>query len=737
MLENLSKVQKEAVKYNDGPSLIFAGAGSGKTRVLTHKIAYLIEENIVRPENILAVTFTNKAADEMIDRVKELVGPIGSRINIGTFHSICSRILRKEIHHLDYERNFTIYDTTDQKSLLKEIVKRNNIDTEEFTAKSILNRISTLKNEGTKPDQFDPAEFSNFDKIVDLLYPMYQTALKRANAVDFGDLLALPMEIFQKKPGVLDKYQTLFQYILVDEYQDTNHIQFKLIKNLGKKHHNVCVVGDDDQSIYSWRGADISNILSFESTFPDARIFKLEQNYRSTKTIVQAASSVVQNNEKRADKELWSGNSKGEQITLINTRDEYDEARQIAQKIQSEIYKNNRKFRDFAILYRTNAQSRVLEQMLNRHKIPNVIVGGVRFYERAEIKDILAYLKFFANPKDNVSLRRIINKPRRGIGKKTLEPLEKFAQENNTSIYAAFSQLDFLKLRTRGKKVLKKFHKLIKKYRNLKDKLPLQEWVSIFIDEIEMKEHLKKKKSEKAKQKIANLNELINAISDYSSQHEDPTLEGFLEEVSLVADIDNWEDQRNCISMMTLHSAKGLEFPVVFIAGVNEQLLPVGWENTADQLSEERRLFYVGLTRAEEKAFLTTAQNRNIRGEARTMKPSRFINEIPDELLEKRGNTSPVSRRRAGSRKSRYSKNYSRSSGKSGKKKKSSGKRKYSGSSSTEFEQPKPGMKVRHKMFGPGKVLKVTGFGKNSKLKIKFRGGKVKTIIARYVQIAG
>ena len=729
MLHNLSEVQKEAVIYNDGPSLIFAGAGSGKTRVLTHKIAYLIDNNIVRPENILAVTFTNKAADEMIERVKELIGPIGSRINIGTFHSICSRILRKEIHHLGYTRNFTIYDTTDQKNLVKDIVNRNNIDTEGVTNKSIVNKISTLKNEGTKPEEFEPAEFSSYEKVTKVVYPLYQKNLKKSNAVDFGDLLVLPLEIFKKRPEVLDKYQTLFQFILVDEYQDTNHIQFKLIKNLGKKHHNVCVVGDDDQSIYSWRGADISNILSFESTFNDAKIFKLEQNYRSTKTIVQAASSVVENNEDRADKELWSDKDKGERVTLINTSDEYDEARNIAMKIQSEIYKNKRNFKDFAILYRTNAQSRVLEQILNRYKVPNTIVGGVRFYERAEIKDILAYLKLFANPKDNVSLRRIINKPRRGIGKKTLATLEDFADKKDIPIFEALSYLDFVDLRSRGKKVLKKFHKLIKRYNNLKEKMPLEEWVSIFVDAIEMRKHLEKHKSEKAQQKKANIDELINAISDYSSQYENPTLEGFLEEVSLVADIDSWDNQRNAVSMMTLHSAKGLEFPVVFIAGVNESLLPVGWDQKEDQISEERRLFYVGMTRAQDKAFLTTAERRNIRGENKSMSPSRFLNEIPDDLLDEQGNiprSQPVGTSSRANDKGKRSAD-SRYKRKSGSKSKSSKKQ--------EFQQPETGMIIKHKIFGKGKILNVTGYGKNCKLKIKFRGGSVKTIIAKYVDI--
>ncbi len=729
MLDNLSKVQKNAVTYNEGPSLIFAGAGSGKTRVLTHKIAYLIDNNIVRPENILAVTFTNKAADEMTARVKELVGSAGNQINIGTFHSICSRLLRKEIHHLGYTRNFTIYDTTDQKNLVKDIINRNNIDREEFTYKSLLNKISNLKNDGTKPDEFEPEEHNTYEELIKIIYPKYQKELKKSNAVDFGDLLVLPLDIFEKEPSVLEKYQTLFQFILVDEYQDTNHIQFKLIQNLGKKHHNVCVVGDDDQSIYSWRGADISNILSFESTFPNARVFKLEQNYRSTKTIVKAASAVVENNDDRADKELWSDNSQGEQVTLISSRDEYDEARQIAQKIQSEIYKNKLKFKDFAILYRTNAQSRVIEQMLNRHKIPNTIVGGVRFYERAEIKDMLAYLKLFTNPKDNISLKRIINRPRRGIGKKTLAPLEEFAEKKDISLYEALSHLDFIDLRTRGERVLKRFHKLIKRYQNLKEKMALEEWVRIFIDGIEMRKHLEKNKSEKAQQKKANLDEFINAISDYSSQHEEPTLEGFLEEVSLVADIDTWNDERNCVSMMTLHSAKGLEFPVVFIAGVNETLLPVGWEQSPEELSEERRLFYVGLTRAEQKAYLTTAENRNIRGETRTMDHSRFISEIPDKLIDEQGSFGHYSQK---SQSASKPKSKTKKSSSTGSKKYSKNK---SSSKKKSFEQPKPGMIVRHKIFGKGKILKVIGYGKNSKLKIKFKGGSVKTIIAKYVQL--
>ena len=736
MLDNLSKVQEEAVKYNEGPTLIFAGAGSGKTRVLTHKIAYIIANNIVRPENILAVTFTNKAADEMQERVKELIGPPGSKINIGTFHSICAQILRNEIHHLEYSQNFTIYDSTDQKKLLKDIIDKNNIDKEGFSVRALLSKISNLKSEGTSPAEFEPIEHNNYEELVDILYPLYQKNLKKSNAVDFDDLLILPLRVFDKHPEVLNKYQTLYQYILVDEYQDTNPVQFQLIKKLGNRHQNVCVVGDDDQSIYSWRGADITNILSFESSFEDPQVFKLEQNYRSTQTIVEAASAVVQNNEERADKELWSEGKEGEKITLINTNDEYDEARQIAQKIQSEIYKDDdRKYKDITILYRTNAQSRVLEKILNRYKIPNEIIGGVRFYERAEIKDILAYLKVFANPKDDISLKRIINKPRRGIGKKTFGPLEDYATKKGIPIFKGLSELDLIDIHTRGKKQLHKFHKNMKRYQKLRQEMELDEWVNTVIEGVGLREHLRKYKSEKAQQKLANLDELVNAISDYCSTETDPSLEGFLEEVSLVADIDNWEKERNRVSMMTLHSAKGLEFPIVFIAGLNESLLPVGYDQSEEDLAEERRLFYVGLTRAEEKAFLTTAKKRNIRGEEKYMGPSRFLKELPNTHLKTLGgglnySSSDQSFDKDSSSSQKQTKSRSKNKSTSSKTSQKDGD---SSSSTLDYSNLETGTKVTHKIFGKGRIVKITGFGKNSKLTIDFDTQGRKTIIAKYV----
>jgi len=711
-LQDLNPEQRQAVEYVDGPLLIFAGAGSGKTRVLTHKIAYLIKKKIVASHQILAVTFTNKAADELRNRVSNFVGPQINQANVGTFHSICARLLRREIGRLNYASNFSIYDERDQLNLLKKIVKDKNIDLNGIKPKSILNKISKLKNKMIFADEFNPRPFIPLEEYTHQLYPLYQAELQKLNAVDFDDLLILPLILFDRYPRLLAHYQNQFQYILVDEYQDTNRCQFLLIDRLGEKHRQVCVVGDDDQSIYSWRGADIANILNFESVFPDCRIFKLEQNYRSTQNILNAAAAVVQNNVHRAAKKLWSAAQDGEKLICIETLDEYDEVRQIANQIQKEIIQSKFNFKDFAILYRTNAQSRILEQVLNRHNIPNNIIGGVRFYERKEIKDLLAYLRTFSNPSDDISLKRIINTPPRGIGEKTFEALDNFAQKEQLSLYESLAKIDFIELSARAKRVLQDFYQLLRHYQELRSKVSLEEWIRVLIDGLELRRHLKESDTEESKQRLANIDEFVNAIMDYCSTQEDPSLEGYLQEVSLIADIDTWDDKKNSVSLMTLHSAKGLEFPVIFICGVNEGLLPLGTNFGDEDIAEERRLFYVGITRAQKKVVLTHNSQRNLRGDTIVANASPFLREIPEELLSTQKQAEYMGYR---NRKPLAGKPVS--------------------SKSRTNHDPKTGKKVNHKIFGAGQIIAVNGFGKSAKLKIRFKSAGTKTIIAKYVDI--
>jgi len=588
-LSGLNPEQRKAVEYTDGPVLIFAGAGSGKTKVLTHKIAYLIEQKVVPPGNILAVTFTNKAAQELRSRVVDFVGLAGSAVQVGTFHSICARILRREIPVLGFTRQFTIYDEEDQRNLLKKIISDRSIVIEGITPKSLLSKISLLKNKMVEPTDFRARPGSYFEKQVEYLYPLYQAALQAANAVDFDDLLIFPLRIFSQYPEVLRKYQAQYRYVLIDEYQDTNRPQFLFVEMLGHKHQNVCVVGDDDQSIYSWRGADIENILRFDSVFQKCAVFKLEQNYRSTNTILKAASAVVANNLQRAQKQLWSQKEDGEAITRIDSDNEYDEANRIVSSIQHEIRQHKRKFKDFTILYRTNAQTRVLEEVLRRNSIVYTIVGGVRFYERKEVKDLLAYLHLLSNPKDDINLKRIINLPPRGIGKTTLKRLEEFALERKVSIFEALSYLDFLELSKRALRVLENFRDLIGRIQQLREALSLDEWSRVVVDEIEIRPYYKEKGGEEARQRLANIDEFLNDISDFCSKTETPDLETYLANVSLSTSIDTWEDEKNAVSLMTLHSAKGLEFPVVMICGINQGLLPL-MRDTTDQALEEERL---------------------------------------------------------------------------------------------------------------------------------------------------
>ena len=723
-LVGLNPEQRKAVEYIEGPSLIFAGAGSGKTKVLTHKIAYLIENGIVAPEHILAVTFTNKAAKELRSRVESFIGNKVQAMTVGTFHSICARILRREIEHLGYARQFSIYDEDDQKALLKKIVSDRSIILEGTTVKNILSRISLLKNQMIAPEDFEPRPGSIYEQQVKLLYPLYQQALQKLDALDFDDLLILPLKIFDQYPEVLKKYQHKYRFILIDEYQDTNRPQFLFMEMLGRSHKHVCVVGDDDQSIYSWRGADIENILRFDRVFQGCAVFKLEQNYRSTNNILKAASAVVRCNQLRADKTLWSQKEDGALITKIDADNEYDEAARIVSNIQNEIHRAKRKFKDFAILYRTNAQTRVLEEIFRRNNIVYTIVGGVRFYERKEIKDLLAYFQIYSNPKDDISFRRIINIPPRGIGKTTLGELEKYAQENNLSLFDALEYIDALEVGSRSTNALKSFRDLVRRSQSLRQSVSFEEWSRVVIDDLGIRSYYKESGGEEARQRMANIDEFLNDISDYCSKTDDPNLESYLETVSLASSIDVWEDEKNAVSMMTLHSAKGLEFPVVGICGLNQGLLPLNRDNSEKALEEERRLFYVGLTRAKEKVFLTSSQSRSIAGETQFASESIFMREIPEELITRGTALEGVVAPRSSRKPRRYA----------------AASVSFDGESQTASRPAKPGTEIKpgslisHKIFGIGKVQEMQGSGQNARLRIYFKTEGMKTIIARYVK---
>lgn len=635
-LDNLNPIQQEAVKQTDGPLLILAGAGSGKTRVLTYRIAYLIGVLGVPPWNILAVTFTNKAAAEMRERVYQLVGKAAQQVWLGTFHSTGVRILRREAERLGLDRNFTIYDSDDQLSLIKKVMRELDTSERQFPPKVIQARIDGAKNELLSPTVYAQLATEFFDERVALIYARYQKELQESNGLDFGDLIMKPVELFQLYPDVLKRYQDRFRYILVDEYQDTNHAQYMFVNLLAAQHRNLCVVGDDDQSIYMWRGADLNNILDFEKDYPEARVIRLEQNYRSTQTILSAANAVVQNNLGRKGKTLWTKNPPGEKLSLREALDDRDEALWVVDRIREELRHNHCGLGNFVVLYRTNAQSRVLEDGLRQAGIPYVIVGGVRFYERKEVKDILAYLKLVVNPRDSVSLKRIINMPSRGIGEATIRKLEKLAAEEGISLFEALGHHDkVLNISTPTRGEIDRFWKMIAKYTSLKGIWPADRLARELVTETGYISQLQAEGTVDAENRIENVRELLVAVEHFVERSEDPSLEAFLEEVSLLSDIDQWEHRADAVTLMTVHCAKGLEFPVVFITGLEEGLFPLSraYENPAE-LEEERRLFYVAMTRAKEKVYLSLAHHRrryeNFFGRPR----SRFLDEIPGEFLE-------------------------------------------------------------------------------------------------------
>ena len=637
--DTLNEEQREAVFHTEGPLLILAGAGSGKTRVLTHRIAYLIEEKGINPWNILAITFTNKAAGEMRERVDDIVGFGSESIWVSTFHSTCVRILRRHIDRLGYDNNFTIYDSDDQKTLMKDVCKLLQIDTKTYRERTILSAISSAKDEMITPEEYELNAYGDFSKKkIAEAYKEYERQLKANNALDFDDLLVKTVQLFQTQPEILEYYQDRFRYIMVDEYQDTNTVQFKLISLLAAKYKNLCVVGDDDQSIYKFRGANIQNILSFEKEFEHTKVIKLEQNYRSTSTILDAANAVIKNNVGRKAKSLWTENGEGEKIQFRQFDTAYDEAEYIVGDIRERVDNGKAAYCDHAVLYRTNAQSRLFEEKMITANIPYKIVGGVNFYARKEIKDLLAYLKTIDNGKDDLAVRRIINVPKRGIGLTTVNRITEAAQQRGISFYEALCSADLVSGLGRSISKLESFAAMIEYFRKEAEHLSITELMEEILTETGYVEELKAEGEEEAEVRLQNIDEFLNKIAAYeeSCEEELPTLSGFLEEVALVADIDSLDEESDYVVLMTLHSAKGLEFPYVYLAGMEDGIFPSYMTITADdptEIEEERRLCYVGITRAKKELAMTCARRRMIRGETQYNKMSRFLKEVPPQLL--------------------------------------------------------------------------------------------------------
>jgi len=635
ILEGLNPQQKEAVLTTEGPLLVLAGAGSGKTRVLTHRIAYLVMEKGVRPWNILAITFTNKAAREMKDRMERLIGNEANDIWVGTFHACCVRILRREIERLGFDRSFVIYDTDDQKSLIKGCLEQLGINEKNFPPQSVLHEIGRAKDELIGPAQFKKLYASDYrmSKIANI-YELYQKKLKANNALDFDDIIYYTLTVLSNFPEVLDYYSEKFKYILVDEYQDTNTAQYTLVSMLAAKHGNICVVGDDDQMIYGWRGANLRNILDFESDFKNCRTIKLEQNYRSTKTILDAANHVIQNNNGRKDKKLWTENDRGSLVNRYEATDEHDEAYYVAGTMRS-LKASGRSYNEMALLYRLNAQSRVFEDVFMKMGIPYKIYGGLKFYARKEIKDVIAWLRVVQNPNDDISLSRIINVPKRGIGKTTLDRIEQLSVEREASMYRIIAYANSFPELGRSTRGLLDFYGFVEEMRAKMQSTDLVEFIELLIDRSGMVKELELELTDEARARIENIKEFVSVAREFAyTAQEKPTLEDFLAHISLVADIDDTEEVGDRVVLMTLHSAKGLEFPVVFIAGLEEGVFPssrsIGEE---EELEEERRLCYVGITRAREEIYLTNAKCRMLFGSTTYNKESRFLKEIPTSLI--------------------------------------------------------------------------------------------------------
>ena len=732
MLDKLNERQKEAVLATEGPVLVLAGAGSGKTTVLVNRIAYMISEKHIRPWNILAITFTNKAAREMKDRIERLLGDTAKDMWIGTFHSVCVRILRSCIDLLGYSRDFVIYDTADTKTVMKECLRELDIDEKSFPVRNVLSIISNAKN-----DLMDAATFENVYKsdyrmsIIAKIYYRYQTKLRKNNAVDFDDIILNTVKILSENPDVLSKYQDKFQYILVDEYQDTNNSQYLLINLLAQANRNLCVVGDDDQSIYKFRGANIGNLLNFEDDYSDVQKITLDQNYRSTQNILDAANSVISNNKGRMGKSLWTSNGDGNKVFVYTGTNEYDEARYIARQIKKHFDEQG-SFSDCAILYRTNAQSRVIEEMLMRESVPYKVLSGLRFYDRKEIKDIIAYLRVVYNPNDDVSLARIINEPKRKIGNATLEKARNIAREKETSLYDVISHADdYPEFKTAIKKLLG-FSEIIQSLIKLKDTVTIEDLTGRILNDTGYMPALIMEDTTESKTRIENLGEFISVITEFEKNEETGnTLGEFLENISLVSDIDGYDENEDSAVLMTIHSAKGLEFPIVFLSGLEEGLFPgMRSMESDDDIEEERRLCYVAITRAKEQLYITKTISRTIHGKTMPTTASRFFKEIPVEYLEDKTTLQPKVakvmqdlgvRNASAPKKEVYMTKGFGSSVKS--------------SGSTDYSKFKAGDAVEHRTFGRGEILKATPCGNDCILEIQFESIGFKRLMAAFAKV--
>lgn len=729
LLDDLNPVQRSAVEHINGPLLILAGAGSGKTRVLTYRIGYLLEQRIVRPYEILAVTFTNKAANEMKQRVEKLLQFPIDGMWIGTFHAICARILRIEGAHLGYASNFTIYDQDDQLRQIQQVMEGLNINQSILKPRQAQYVISDCKNKMLAPEQYERRAATLAERQIAKIYWEYETALRRNNAFDFDDLLIKPLDLFTKEPAILEKYQSKFKYILVDEYQDTNKAQYYLVRQLSAKHRNICVVGDEDQSIYRWRGADIENILSFEKDYPDCEVVRLEQNYRSTQIILSAANSVVSHNQKRLGKNLWSRKTGGEKIRVIGASDEGGEGLEVVHIIRSEMAKNQLSYNDIALLYRTNAQSRALEDKLRRANIPYVIVGGTRFYERKEIKDVLAYLRVIVNPRDALALRRIINYPARGIGMTTQQKLEQYAAERQIGLYQALREVDRISdLSPAIKDKIQVFVNSLEGFRKQLNTSSAFEIASAVVKTFALKSAYELSGLPEDEARLENIMELLNSIASFSEAGGEATLEKYLEDVSLLTDVDRWDPGFSAVTLMTLHSAKGLEFPVVIICGLEQGLFPLSRTfGSQDDLEEERRLFYVGMTRAKDRLYLLWARQRrrfsgNDSGVSFINTSSKFLEEIPQEYKDEEMYDDFASRHRE-SRQQRI--RFQESPGE------------VSAYAAEMLDHPnyKIGDWVIHEEFGRGQILAVERASAGTKLSVFFQSKGLKKLIAEYANL--
>ena len=754
LLQGMNDRQAEAVQSTEGPLLIMAGAGSGKTRVLTHRIAYLIEEKMVNPWNILAITFTNKAAREMRERAIDL-NPRTQDTLIATFHSMCVRILRRDADHIGYNRNFTIVDPGEQRTLMKRILKELNVDPKKFTERTILGTISNSKNDLVTAESYAKNANDLYTEIVAKAYKRYETELKRSESMDFDDLIMNTILLFDKNPDVLAYYQGKFQYIHVDEYQDTNHAQYQLVQLLARRFKNLCVVGDADQSIYGWRGADMQNILDFEQDYPEAKVVLLEENYRSTKTILQAANEVINNNKKRRPKKLWTQNADGENIIYHRSGDEREEANFVAGQINHELQKNKRQYSDFAVLYRTNAQSRAIEEALLKSNIPYTMVGGTKFYSRKEIRDVVAYLNVIANVRDNISFERIVNEPKRGVGPKALETLRDFAAQQNVSLLEASRDVTLSSLKGKAASELFNLAHTLLNLADDVDQFTITELVEKVLDKTTYKKALEvQTTSLEAQNRLENIEEFLTVTKSFDDKESENAVEGetgldklsrFLNDLSLVADTDSY-DETSQVTLMTLHAAKGLEFPVVFLVGMEEGVFPLSRQaEDEDELEEERRLAYVGITRAEEVLYVTNASSRMLFGRSSYNQPSRFLREIDDDLLTytgqaRKANTSFNATYKSSSTSSRsqFGSGVSLADAIKGRKSAVSSVGSVSarqGATDKTVGNWSIGDTAHHKKWGDGTVLDVSGTGSNMELKIAFPEVGLKRLLAQMAPI--